>query len=60
MDYHNKMLEEKDTKIKELEGEIEKLQRMLIKYKVCEEEKVKRIKYLENVLTYLENKLGFD
>ena len=60
MDYHNKMLEEKDTKIKEKDVEIKRLQRMLIKYKVCEEEKANRLKYLENVLAYLENKLGFN
>ena len=57
MDYHNEIEKERDTKIKELEAEKEELQRMLAKYKVCEEEKLERLEYLENVLTYLENKL---
>ena len=30
MDYHNRMIEERDTKIKELEGEIERLEKSLL------------------------------
>ena len=51
MDYHNEMIKEKDTKIKELEGKT-------VKLLVIEEEKAKRITYLENVLTYLESRVG--
>ena len=64
MDYHNEIIKEKDIEIKKLVGEIEKLgkeieslQIMLTKYKVCEEEKTERIRYLENILTYLEGRL---
>jgi len=53
MDYHNRMIEERDTKIKELEGEIERLEGMLKQYEVREEEEAKR-------LAYLENKIGLD
>ena len=58
MDYHNKMLEEKDVKIKELEVEIQRLKRVMEKCLVVEDEKTKRLKYLENILSYLENKLA--
>lgn len=50
MDYHNEMIKERDTKIKELEGKI-------VKFLVIEEEKAERIKCLENIITYLEHKL---
>lgn len=67
MDYHNEIIKEKDIEIKKLVAEIkrlgkevESLQTMLVKCRVCEEEKAKRLKYMENVLTYLENKMGLN
>ena len=65
MDYHNEIIKEKDVEIKklvaaikELESEIQRLKRVVKQGLVCEEEKAKRITYLENVLTYLESRVG--
>ena len=58
MDYHNEIEKERDTKIKEKDEEIESLQTMLAKCKACEEEKAERIRYVENILTYLEGRIA--
>jgi len=37
--------------------EINRLKRILKKCQIYDEEKMERIKYLQNIITYLENKL---
>ena len=60
MDYHNKMIEERDTKIKELEAEIKRLQRAVKQGLVIEEQLTKKFRYTKNILTYLESKVGLN
>ena len=56
MDNKHKTIAEKEQDLLD-KDEINRLKRMLKKCQICDEEKMKRIKYLENVITYLENKL---
>jgi len=37
--------------------EINRLEEMLKKCQICDGEKMERIKYLQNIITYLENRL---
>jgi len=56
MDNEHKSVAEKEQSLLD-KDEINRLKRLLKQCQVTDEEKYRRIKYLENIITYLESKL---